>query len=143
MDDELVLITPNTDEFPDDNFSFIDKEILYKERFIFREEGSGTRALVEEVLRKSKVQLDKVNIVSYVEDANTLIELVSLGIGLSFISKRAIKSDLEIGKYKAFYIKDLSFTRKFYFAYHKNRQLSPLNEKFRDFMLKNTKDQEI
>ncbi|NLK43490.1 MAG: LysR family transcriptional regulator [Tissierellia bacterium] len=143
MDDELVLITPNTDEFPDDNFSFIDKEILYKERFIFREEGSGTRALVEEVLQKSKVQLDKVNIVSYVEDANTLIELVSLGIGLSFISKRAIKSDLEIGKYKAFYIKDLSFTRKFYFAYHKNRQLSPLNEKFRDFMLKNTKDQEI
>ena len=62
-------------------------------------------------------------------------ELVSLGVGLRFLSKRAIKSDLDIGKYKAFYIKGLKFTRKFYFAYHKNRQLSPLNEKFRDFML--------
>lgn len=143
MDDELLLITPNIDEFSFENLSELDKDVLFKEKFIFREEGSGTRALVEEVLQKSKIPLDRINIVSYVEDPNMVKELVSLGVGLSFISKRAIKSDLDIGKYKAFYIKGLKFTRKFYFAYHKNRQLSPLNEKFRDFMLKFTKDQEI
>jgi len=143
MDDELILITPNTDGFPYDNFSSLDKEILFKEKFIFREEGSGTRALVEEVLQKSKISLDKINIIAYIEDTNMIKELVSLGVGLSFLSKRAVKSDIDIGKYKAFYIKDLSFTRKFYFAYHKYRQLSPLNEKFRDFMFNYIKDQEI
>lgn len=143
MDDELLLITPNNDEFPYENYSFIDKEVLFKVRFIIREDGSGTRALVEDVLQKSNIPLDKINIIGIIEDSNTIKELVSLGVGVSFFSKRAIKSDLELGRFKAFYIKDLKFIREFYFAYHKNRQLSPLNEKFRDFMLNYIKDQEI
>jgi len=143
MDDELLLITPNNDKFPYENYSFIDKEVLFKVRFIIREDGSGTRALVEDVLQKSNIPLDKINIIGIIEDSNTIKELVSLGVGVSFFSKRAIKSDLELGRFKAFYIKDLKFIREFYFAYHKNRQLSPLNEKFRDFMLNYIKDQEI
>lgn len=143
LDDEIVLITPYNDKFPYENFSYIDKDVLFKEKFIMREEGSGTRVLVEEVLQKSKISIEKINIIAYVEDTNTIKELVSLGVGVSFLSKIAIKNDLELKRYKAFYIKDLSFTRKFYFVYHKNRQLSPLSEKFKDFMLKYIKDQDI
>ena len=46
MEDRLVLITPNSPKFPGDNFSYIEKDVLFREKIMFREEGSGTRALV-------------------------------------------------------------------------------------------------
>nr|WP_154442619.1 selenium metabolism-associated LysR family transcriptional regulator [Tissierella pigra] len=135
MEDRLILITPNSPKFPDENFSFINKEVLLKENIVFREEGSGTRDLVENVLQQSNISLNKLNIAAYVEDTETVKELVSLGIGVSFLSEKAIESDLSLNKYKAFYIDGLDFTRKFYFAFHKSRQLSPLSEAFKNHIL--------
>ena len=141
MEDRLVVITPNSSKFPEDNFSSIKKDILFNENIILREEGSGTRKLVENALQKSKVSLNKLNVVAYVEDTEAVIELVSLGVGISFLSEKAIQSSLSLNKYKAFYIDDLDFTRKFYFAFHKNRQLSPLSEAFKNYILDFAKDQ--
>ncbi len=141
MEDKLVLITPNSPKFPDDNFSFIDKDVLFKEKIIFREEGSGTRALVENVFEKNKFPINKLNIAAYVEDTEAIKELVSLGIGISFLSEKAVQSDLMLGKYKVFYVKDMDFIRKFYFAFHKSRQLSPLSEAFKNYVLEFIKDQ--
>lgn len=141
MEDRLVVITPNSSKFPEDNFSSIKKNILFNENIILREEGSGTRKLVENALQKSKVSLNKLNVVAYVEDTEAVIELVSLGVGISFLSEKAIQSSLSLNKYKAFYIDDLDFTRKFYFAFHKNRQLSPLSEAFKNYILDFAKDQ--
>lgn len=141
MEDKLVLITPNSPKFPDDNFSFIDKDIFFKEKIIFREEGSGTRALVENVFEKNKFPISKLNIAAYVEDTEAIKELVSLGIGISFLSEKAVQNDLILGKYKVFYVKDMDFIRKFYFAFHKSRQLSPLSEAFKNYVLEFIKDQ--
>ncbi len=141
MEDRLVLITPNSPKFPGDNFSYIDKDILFREKFIFREEGSGTRSLVENVFEKSKLPINKLNISAYVEDTETIKELVSLGVGVSFLSEKAVQNDLILEKYKVFYIEDLDFIRNFYFAYHKTRQLSPLSETFKNYILEFVKDQ--
>lgn len=143
MEDRLVLITPNTSQFPGDNFSYIDKDILFREKIILREEGSGTRALVENLLEKTKLPTNKLNIAAYVEDTEAIKELVSLGIGVSFLSEKAVQNDIVLGRYKVFYIEDLDFTRKFYFAFHKNRQLSPLSETFKNYILEIVKDQKF
>jgi len=97
MEDRLVLVTPNSPDFPGENFSFISKDILFREKIIFREEGSGTR-FKRTLCRRPK-------------------------------------------KYKVFYVEDLDFIRKFYFAFHKNRQLSPLSEAFKNYILEFVKDQ--
>lgn len=141
LEDKLVFVTPNTDEFPGENFSNLDKNVLMKQKLILREEGSGTRALVESVLEKSKISINKLNTVAYIEDAETIKELISLGLGVSFLSDKAIELDLALGRYKVFNISGMDFTRKFYFAYHKNRQLSPLSETFKNFILETIKDQ--
>lgn len=135
MEDRLVLITPNSPKFSGDNFSYIDKDILFREKIIFREEGSGTRSLVENILENAKIPINKLKIAAFVEDTETIKELVSLGIGISFLSEKAVQNDIIHKKYKVFYIEDLDFTRKFYFAFHKSRQLSPLSETFKNYVL--------
>ncbi|MDU5083542.1 LysR family transcriptional regulator [Tissierella sp. P1] len=143
MEDRLVLITPNSPKFPGDNFSYIEKDVLFREKIMFREEGSGTRALVENIFEKAKLPISKLNIAAYVEDTEAIKELVSLGIGISFLSEKAVQNDLILEKYKVFYVEDLEFIRKFYFAFHKSRQLSPLSEAFKNYILEFVKDQKI
>lgn len=141
MEDKLVLVTPNNYKYTGDNFSYIDIDSLLDENIIFREEGSGTRCLVEEIIQNSKIQMNKFNIIAYIEDTETIKELITLGVGVSFLSEKAVKNDLTLDRYKVFYIKELDFTRKFYFAFHKNRQLSPLSDAFKNYILKYIEDQ--
>ena len=135
MEDRLLLVTPNTPEYPDENYSAISIDVLLENNLLFREEGSGTRSLIEKVLKKSHLPLDKLKISAFVGDTETIKELITLGVGISFLSEKSIKSDIQLGKIKAFYIENLDFSRKFYFAYHKNRQLSPLSETFKNFFI--------
>ena len=131
MEDQLLLITPNSSKYSKENFSTIELNDILKEKILLREEGSGTRVLFEEALNKKKISLSSLNIVAYIEDTETIKELVSLGSGISFISKKAVKEDISNGRYKAFYINGLNLVRNFYFVYHNKRQLSPLNETFK------------
>lgn len=141
MDDNLVLITPNSSKYPFKNFSYVDKDILYNEKLLFREKGSGTRQLIEKSLDISDLQ--KLHIIAYIEDIEVIKQLVSLGVGISFVSERSINKKTELEKYKVFYIEGLDLKRKFYFAFHKSRQLSPLNETFKMFILEYIKTKGI
>ncbi len=132
--DKLVVIAPNN-RFTKPNYSTINVKELIEENIIFREAGSGTRHLVVSELEKNNVDMDSLNIVGYIEDTEVIKNLVSLGVGISFVSNRGIESDIKLGKYKAYYVEGLDLTRKFYFVYHNKRQLSPLNETFKSFIL--------
>lgn len=143
MEDNLVLVTPNSSNYSGDNFSFVDKDVLLNERIIIREEGSGTRSLMEQALSDAHISIDKLNIVGYIEDTETIKEMISLGIGVSLLSQRLIENDLNLNKYKAFHLKDINLNRSFYFAFHKNRQLSPLSATFKNHILEYIKDQSL
>lgn len=133
--DELVLITPNTEHFSKPNYSVISIEEILKENILLREEGSGTRHVLLNSLKSKGINPEELHVLGYIEDTETIKELVSLGLGVSFMSKRGVSLDVEIGKYKAYYVKGLELKRKFYFVYHNKRQLSPLNEAFKSFVL--------
>lgn len=141
--DNLVLITPNNSYFPKPNFSTLNIEEIMDKKIIFREEGSGTRSLVVKELEKNNVSLENLNIVGFTEDTEVIKNLVSLGVGISFVSNRGIDDDIKSGKYKAYYVEGLDLTRKFYFVYHNKRQLSPLNETFKSFILEYIKTHSI
>jgi len=133
--DELLLITPNTERFSKPNYSVLSIEEILKENILLREEGSGTRHVLIDGLKNKGISIEELNILGYIEDTETIKELVSLGLGVSFMSKRGVSLDVEIGKYKAYYVKELELKRKFYFVYHSKRQLSTLNEAFKSFVL--------
>lgn len=133
--DELLVITPNTKDYPKENYSSISIDEILKERIIFREKGSGTRHSLLKELKNKGIDIDELNIVGYIEDTEAIKELVSLGVGISFVSKRSIGEEVRLGKYKAYHVEGLDLKRKFYFVYHSKRQLSPLNEAFKSFVL--------
>ncbi|MCF6465817.1 selenium metabolism-associated LysR family transcriptional regulator [Clostridium sp. Cult2] len=135
VEDRLLVITPNTSLYSKPNYSYLTIDEVINEKILFREEGSGTRNLIVNELAKHKIKMNDLNIIAYVEDTETIKNLVSLGVGISFLSQRAVIDDIKLNKYKVYYIKGIDFIRKFYFVYHNKRQLSPLNETFKSFVL--------
>ena len=61
--------------------------------------------------------------------------MVENGIGISFISEKAIENEVKLKLIKSLKIKDIPIKRKFYFVFHKKRSLSPLSESFKEFIL--------
>lgn len=135
VEDRLLVIVPKKSNYTLENFTYIGRDILLKEKILFREKGSGTRSLIERVLVDNGVNLDDLNIVGYIDDTESIKELVSLGLGIAFVSEKSIANDLHLKNYNAFFLEGLDFSRKFYFAYHKHRQLSPLSDSFKDFIV--------
>lgn len=135
LEDKLCIITPNNSDFPWDNDSFIDKEFLLSQKLLLREKGSGTRRIVESTFLNKELDRDSLNMISYVEDAEAIKKFVEAGIGVSFMSEKAVKREVDMGLLKRFYLENLEFKREFYFVYHNRRELSPLSKRFRDFIL--------
>ncbi|WP_073147882.1 selenium metabolism-associated LysR family transcriptional regulator [Paramaledivibacter caminithermalis] len=134
MDDRIVFVGPNAGgKYL--NIDSITLEKLLKLPIIIREEGSGTRNIVENVLSKNNISLDDLNIVAYIENTETIKQCVKKGLGFTFISHQAVAWDIENELLKDIHIKDFQVKRKFYFVYHKSRALSPLAETFKKFVL--------
>lgn len=141
--DDLVVITPNSSIFPKPNYSYLTLEEIIKERVLLREEGSGTRDFLIKELAENKINIDDLKVTAYIEDTEVIKKLVSLGVGISFMSQRGVNDDIKLEKYKVYYIEGINLSRKFYFVYHNKRQLSPLSETFKSFMLNYIKDHNI
>ncbi len=135
IEDNLLVIVPKTSIYSRENFSSIEKDILFNENILFREDGSGTRSLIEKTLIENNININDLNIVGYINDTEAIKELVSKGLGIGFISEKSLDGNLSSENYNALYIDGLKFSRKFYFAYHKHRQLSPLANAFKSFIL--------
>lgn len=135
MEDRLFAVVPYTKDYPWEEYHELDINFLLENRLILREKGSGTRELLENKLKEQGLELEALNIAAYIEDVETIKRFIELGIGISLISERAIKREMDMHILKPYSIKGLDLRRKFYFVYHKKRQLSPLSQTFRDFVI--------
>lgn len=124
--DRLLLATPNNKAFPWPNGEVLDINFLRQQAIIMREEGSGTRRILESALSDIGVPTRDLNIASTIESNETIKQMITLGMGVSFISERAIENEVQLKKIKSYHIKNLSLKREFFFVYHKNRALSPI-----------------
>lgn len=129
IDDELVLITPSNLIIPNKN-GFIDVTELYNLKFIMRKEGSGTRNLILNTLKKNNFSIDKLNILAHVESNESIKEMVRLDFGVSFISYTSCIDYLSSNKINFYRINNINFARKFYFIYSKKKIFNPLEDKF-------------
>ena len=137
VEDRLAVIVPKGSKYGSENYSYISRDLLNDEKILFREKGSGTRDLIEQTLSDNDIDLESLNIIGYINDTESIKQLVSLGVGIGFISEKAL-NNIDNKNYNAFYIEGIDFKRKFYFAYHKHRQLSPLSNSFKEFILEST-----
>lgn len=129
--DRLVLITSSEKNFVHTPLTVKD---LIGEEIVLREEGSGTRLLIENALKEKGLGLNifKTQTISY--SLGAIKKMVALNIGISFSSEISVKNEVNAGYLKQYEIEDLNLNRNFSLAYCNNRCLSPLEEKFKEFV---------
>lgn len=134
LEDELFVIA--SVEFSERYFcntSTIPIEEFLKLPFIIRESGSGTRHVIEENLRSHKLDPSKLKVILELEHTESIKSAVEAGIGVSILSKAAIKKELMLGTLKTHRIRGINFKRYFYTIYMEGR-ISHTGESFLEFI---------
>lgn len=119
--DEIVMITPKQENF----LHFSQKEfnqddlisLLKKETIILREQGSGSKKRLESYFEQINLSEKSLNIIARLNDQESIKKLVASGLGISFISAKAITDADNLLTIK---LPENNLTRSLYFAYHKD-----------------------
>lgn len=109
--DEIVLVTSATNQNSKNSVTI--KE-LSQIPFISREIGSGTRDIIEDILKKNKVQ--KLNHVITLNSTEAIEQYLEHSTAYALLSVHAVTEKLIQNKLKIVDIKGLSFEREFYFV---------------------------
>ena len=128
--DELVVITPNTDKYRGFAEEKQDAKWIVNEALIMREEGSGTRKEAEKQLKKIGIYPTKLNVIASMENTEAIKRAVANGMGISLISKLAAEDEIQKGKLLAFPISADDMRRDINVIYNRNLQLSRSSERF-------------
>ncbi len=129
LEDDLVLIvSPQHWLASRDSVS---AQILTEDVFILREQGSGTREILEEELHKAGVTLRHSMELGSTE---AIKKAVAANLGLSIISTRAVTLEVMLGHLCAVRVSDLNLRRPIYMLYLRNSPLSSAAEGFRHFL---------
>jgi DNA-binding transcriptional LysR family regulator len=108
MEDELVLITPPL--FDSDRLSpaqFLETNLL------LREQGSGSRQVVELALQKAGFKLKAFKKVMQLDSTEAIKSAVEAGLGVGFVSRWAIAKELELRTLKIAEVSGVRASRHF------------------------------
>lgn len=118
MDDELVFAVSHQNEFG--TRKEIEIEEVINSKLILREDGSGTRKVLENKLVKLGYGLDDLKPYMEVGSIGAIKSLVELNLGCTIISLAAIQKEIASKSLIVIPIKDVRIKRSFNFIYTKN-----------------------
>jgi DNA-binding transcriptional LysR family regulator len=101
---------------------------LMEEVLIIREEGAGTRAVMEAAMKRRRWTPHRVFEVNSTE---AIKGMVAAGIGWALLSTRAVRDDLALGRLRAIEVQDFSLRRSLSWIRWKARRLGPAATAFR------------
>lgn len=130
LQDELVFVVSR--QHPMAKKNVVDENILKDSTFILREEGSGTRLAVEKALQKLSAKPAKQIVLG---STQAIKEAVEAGLGISCLSKWALRKEVQLGSLKPLRMKGCNITRKFYLIRSKGKFESKACAEFSKFIL--------
>ena len=128
MDDELVVVVPFDHLWAKKKSISIEK--LLSQPFVSREKGSATRQIVEEQLRECNVNGEELPVTLELGSTQAIKEAVGSGLGVSIISKWALKKELKYNILGMTRIENSAFNRDFYLVYNRHHFLTQATETF-------------
>lgn len=133
--DEMVLITPDTDKYRSyGNGEEIPVEVFINEPFVMREDGSGTKQEMEKALVNGKAVFKNVEVIARMSNMTAIKQVISRGLGVSIVSEQVVKQTAIQEKLRYFRIRGLEKKRCFYLTYNKSICLSPIAERFLEYV---------
>ncbi len=123
--DELVLIMAPTHRLAREESVGVAE--LAEEVFILREQGSGTREIMEEELGRVRVNLKKAMELGSTE---AIKQAVAANLGVSIVSKFAISLETLQGRLAVARLPELNLRRQLFVIHHGGRTLSPAAQEF-------------
>lgn len=103
--------------------------------FILREEGSGTRKSMEQFLGEKSIAIEQLNIRAILGSSTAVCEAVKSDMGVSILSRHAIRDGLEHGQIQEIDILNLDMKRNFYAVTVKKRCLPHNYQAFLNHLL--------
>jgi DNA-binding transcriptional LysR family regulator len=102
-----------------------------------REQGSGTRMMMTEILERAGYDPRDLNVMAEMGSTEAIRQAIKSKVGVSILSRRALADDLRFQQLCQVPIRGVSFARHFYMVTHKKRSRSPLGKAFVEFLAEN------
>jgi DNA-binding transcriptional LysR family regulator len=124
MQDELKLIVPT--DHPLGEYDVVNLEDVLQYPFVLREQGSGTRQVMEDQFLNKGINLDQIQVVMELGSTGAVKSAVEAGLGITMLSPSSVKHEIALGLVKMMDIRDVEFKRQFY-AIHLKSTLLPIS----------------
>ncbi|MFN3396437.1 MAG: selenium metabolism-associated LysR family transcriptional regulator [Thermodesulfovibrionales bacterium] len=131
QDELVVIVSPQHPWAKKKEISIFE---VTKEPFIMREEGSGTRQIIEKYLGKHGLGINDLKVVMMLGSTEGIKEAVESGIGISIISRWAARKENRYGALKLLSIKEERLYRDFSLISPKNAIISHAVSEFLDYV---------
>lgn len=130
MDNPLVIIA--NPHHPLANESDIPIERLAAETFVLREQGSGTRAAMEEVFKEHGIEP---KIGTQLSGNESIKQAVEAGLGLALVSFHTVDLELKAKRLTTLDVQGFPIVKKWHIGYRSGKHLSATARAFWDFVL--------
>jgi DNA-binding transcriptional LysR family regulator len=135
--DSLVLVTP--EDHPLVHTASADFSQLQQYDFVLREEGSGTRKMMERYLAEKGLSLEDLKVAVSIGSTESVIAAVEAGLGISIISKLAAMPAEKAGRIKIVNPFE-PYEREFYLVTHTDAENRPMIRQFSELIDARVKD---
>lgn len=135
MSDELHLVVPQGHPLAGRTDVTLTEAASYP--FVLREQGSGTRLVMEEQLKRKNIDPAGLKVVMDLGSTGAVKCAVEAGLGISFLSSSSTKHEIALGLLHSVPIVDTKFKRQFYSIYLKSALLPISAVTFLTFLREN------
>ena len=114
MEDRMVLVVPAGHEWAEHEIEVSD---LKSAALLTRELGSGSRRVVELALAKAGLSKKELRPTMELDSTEGLLSAVEAGLGVTFVSRWAVRNQIALGTLRVVRIRGLKLSRMFSIAY--------------------------
>lgn len=129
LKDNLILVSG-----PDEKYDSISRDELMHIPLILRDEHSGSRVLLKNMLKEYSIDINDLNNVLSVNSPESIKSSVSSGRGFAFLPQIVVRSELRSGSMKKINIKDFDTSFNYNLIYRDNTKFTSHEERFKKFI---------
>jgi LysR family transcriptional regulator, transcriptional activator of the cysJI operon len=137
LQDHMVLVVPPSHEWADQE---VEVDALKQQPLLMREFGSGSRRVVERAIVAAGLQKKDLKIQMELDSTEGLLSAVEAGLGVTFVSRWAVRNQLSLGTLKIARVRGLKLSRQFSIAYLAGPAPTGNVGAFRRFLLSQSSD---